>query len=226
MKSHPLSHKTMENTPQPIDAHDALIVIDVQNCFLPGGSLAVADGNQIIPIVNHLATQFTNVVLTQDWHPADHISFFTKHPGKKAFDSIQLPYGQQTLWPVHGVQGTEDAALAPGLHTPEAQLILRKGFNPQIDSYSAFLEADLKTDTGLTGYLQGRGIKNLYLCGLATDFCVAWSALDAIKFGFNTYVIEDATRAIDLNGSLDAAWQKMLSAGVKRVQSQSLSRFI
>jgi nicotinamidase/pyrazinamidase len=201
---------------------DALIVIDVQNCFLPGGSLPVAGGDQIIPLINKISAKFDNVVLTQDWHPADHVSFAEQHSGKKAFESVQLAYGQQTLWPSHCVQGSEDASIANGLKIPHAQLILRKGFNRHIDSYSAFLEANQQTNTGLDGYLKSRGIKNLYLCGLATDFCVAWSAMDAIKLGFNTAVIEDASRAIDLNGSLVAAWRSMQAAGVKRLMSNTL----
>ena len=202
---------------------DALIVIDVQNGFLPGGNLAVAGGDQIIPIINRLAPKFSNVILTQDWHPADHISFANQHPGKKPFDMIELPYGQQTLWPSHCVQGSDDAAFATDLHIPHAQLIIRKGFDPQVDSYSAFIEANRSTRTGLAGYLNDRGIDTLYLCGLATDFCVAFSAIDAVNLGFKTTVIEDATKAIDLNGSLATAWKNMHTAGVRRIQSSDLS---
>lgn len=201
---------------------DALLVIDIQNSFIPGGNLAVSGGDKIIPLINEIASKFANVILTQDWHPIEHISFAANHSGKVPFESIQLPYGQQTLWPVHCVQGTEDAAIASELKISHTQLIIRKGFHKEIDSYSAFLEANQETETGLAGYLNSRGIKNLYVCGLATDFCVAWTALDAINFGFNTYVIEDATKAIDLNGSLATAWNNMLAAGVHRVQSSQL----
>ncbi len=217
-----LARRAMASEVRSIDSADALIVIDVQNCFLPGGTLAVANGDQIIPLINKIATKFTNVILTQDWHPGDHVSFDAQHSGKKAFDSVTLSYGTQTLWPAHCVQGTSDAELAPDLSIPQAQLIIRKGFHAEIDSYSAFLEADKKTDTGLAGYLKGRAIRNLYLCGLATDFCVAWTALDARTFGFNVTIIEDATRAIDKNGSLEAAWRALSQAGVQRIQASVL----
>lgn len=200
----------------------ALLVIDVQNCFVPGGTLAVADGDAVVPLINQLGKVFSNVVLTQDWHPADHISFATQHQGKQPFETVELPYGTQVLWPAHGVQGTEDAALHPGLALPHAQLIIRKGYHRTIDSYSAFYEADQKTATGLAGYLQARGIDTVFLVGLATDFCVAWSAGDARKVGLTTYVIEDACRGIDLNGSLGVAWERMSAAGVKRIQSTDL----
>jgi nicotinamidase/pyrazinamidase len=200
----------------------ALVVVDVQNGFLPGGSLAVAKGDEIAPLINNIAKSFHNVVLTQDWHTPGHISFASSHPGKKPFESIQLPYGNQTLWPDHCVQGTEGAALDKGLDIPHAQLILRKGYNPEVDSYSAFIEADGKLKTGLDGYLKGRGIKTIFLAGLATDFCVAWSATDARKLGLDAYVIEDACRGIDTQGSLAAAWKSMEKAGVKRIQSSDL----
>lgn len=201
---------------------DALLVIDVQNCFVPGGSLAVKGGDEIVPLINRIAKQFKNVVLTQDWHTVDHVSFASQHDGKKPFESVKLGYGNQVLWPDHCVQGTEGAQLVAGIEIPHAQLIIRKGFHREVDSYSAFLEADRKTHTGLAGYLKGRNIKRVFLCGLATDYCVAWSALDARKFGFQAAVIEDASRGIDLNGSMAAAWRDMGKAGVKRIQSSDI----
>ena len=201
---------------------DALIVVDVQNCFIPGGSLAVAKGDEIVPLINTLAKSFQNVVLTQDWHTPGHISFASSHPGKKPFESMKLGYGNQILWPDHCVQGTEGANLDKDLAIPTAQLIIRKGYHKDVDSYSAFIEADGKTKTGLDGYLKSRGIKNVYVCGLATDFCVAWTALDARKLGFAAAVIEDACRGIDTQGSLAAAWDKMNKAGVKRIQSGAI----
>jgi len=201
----------------------ALIVVDVQNCFLPGGSLAVAKGDEIIPLINKIAKSFQNVVLTQDWHTPGHISFASSHPGKKPFESIKLPYGNQILWPDHCVQGTEGAAINKGLEIPHAQLVIRKGYNPKVDSYSAFIEADGKLKTGLDGYLKGRGIKGIFVAGLATDFCVAWSATDARKLGLDAYVIEDACRGIDTQGSLATAWTNMHKAGVKRIQSTDLA---
>jgi nicotinamidase/pyrazinamidase len=205
-----------------MDPRSALLVIDVQNCFCSGGTLAVPDGEAVVPLINRIAARFANVVLTQDWHPAGHASFATSHAGHAPFQTTTLPYGEQVLWPDHAVQGTDDAALHPGLHVPHAQLILRKGYHPGIDSYSAFREADRRTPTGLAGYLRERGIERLYVCGLATDFCVAWTALDACEAGFATTVIEDACRAIDLNGSLVAAWRDMLAAGVRRGSSTEL----
>jgi len=199
--------------------HAALLVIDVQPDFCPGGALAVPDGDAIIPLINRLATRFETVILTQDWHPADHISFAASHPGKQPFEMIELPYGKQVLWPSHCVMGTPGAALHPALDIPHARMILRKGGNRLVDSYSAFLEADRASKTGLDGYLRSLGITDLYLCGLATDFCVAWSAEDARAFGFNATIIEDACRAIDLNGSLAAAWAKLAAAGVARISS-------
>jgi nicotinamidase/pyrazinamidase len=201
------------------DASTVLIVVDVQNSFLPGGSLAVPRGNQVVPVINDLANSFANVVLTQDWHPAGHRSFASSHPGKKPFDKITLDYGEQILWPDHCVQGTEGAHLCRDLDLAHAQLVLRKGYHPNVDSYSAFIEADGKTTTGLGGYLRERGIDSVYVCGLATDFCVAWTALDARNLGFAAVVIDDACRAIDTQGSLAAAWERMERAGVKRMQS-------
>ena len=201
---------------------DVLLVIDIQNCFTPGGSLAVKDGDAIVPLVNRLARGFQHVILTQDWHTPGHVSFASSHPGKKPFETTSLPYGTQVLWPDHCVQGTEGAELHKDLKIPHAELILRKGYRQQMDSYSAFYEADGKTPTGLTGYLRDRGLTRVFLAGLATDFCVGWSALDARKAGFSAAVIEDACRGIDVGGSLAKAWQDMLGAGVMRVQSADL----
>lgn len=195
----------------------ALIVVDVQNGFTSGGNLAVAHAEQIIPYINQLAQYFDNIVITQDWHPHNHVSFAENHVGKKAFDSIELDYGTQVLWPAHCIQGTPDAELHPDLHLPTAQLIIRKGFHVQIDSYSAFIEADQKTTTGLAGYLKAREIDTVFIVGIATDFCIAWTAIDACKLGFKTYVIADATKGIDLNGSLQQAWQEMFAHGVQRI---------
>ncbi|MDX2201990.1 MAG: bifunctional nicotinamidase/pyrazinamidase [Hyphomicrobiaceae bacterium] len=200
----------------------ALIVVDVQNCFVPGGSLAVNKGDEIVPLINKIAKAFQNVVITQDWHTPGHISFASAHAGKKPFETVKLPYGNQVLWPDHCVQGTEGAALVKGLDIPHAQLVIRKGFNPKVDSYSAFIEADGRLRTGLDGYLKGRNIKAVYVVGLATDFCVAWTAMDARKLGFEATVIEDACRGIDTQGSLAAAWKSMEKAGVKRVMSVAL----
>ena len=201
---------------------DALLVVDVQNDFMPGGALAVPGGDEIVPLVNRLAAGFANVILTQDWHPAGHISFASSHPGRKPFETKKLRYGLQVLWPVHCVQGTEGAALHRDLSIPHAQLLIRKGCHRRVDSYSAFLEADRKTRTGLDGYLKSRGIQRVFCAGLATDFCVAWTALDARRFGFQAVVIEDGCRAIDVEGSLDAAWKEMIKAGVRRLSSGNL----
>jgi nicotinamidase/pyrazinamidase len=198
---------------------DVLLVVDVQNCFTPGGSLAVNDGDKIIPIINRLAPAFEHVILTQDWHTPGHISFASSHPGKKPFETVSLPYGTQVLWPDHCVQGTPGAELHPDLRIPHAELIIRKGYRKHMDSYSAFYEADGKTPTGLTGYLRDRGLTTVFLAGLATDFCVFWSAMDARKAGFKALVIEDATRGIDSGGSMARAWQEMQGAGVARIQS-------
>ena len=205
-----------------LDDATVLIIVDAQYGFMPGGGLAVADGDAVVPVINRIAPRFANVVLTQDWHPADHISFAANHPGRAPFETITLPYGEQVLWPTHCVQGTRDAALHDDLRVPQAQLIIRKGFHRDVDSYSAFMEADRRTSTGLAAYLKARGIGTLYLCGLATDYCVAWSAQDARAAGFEATVIEDACRAIDLNGSLARAWADMAAAGVGRVQSTDI----
>jgi nicotinamidase/pyrazinamidase len=207
---------------KPDDA-SVLLVIDVQNCFLPGGSLAVKDGDQVIPIINKIARGFGNVVMTQDWHTAGHVSFASSHVGKKPFETIDLPYGKQVLWPDHCVQGTEGASLSKDVSIPQAELVIRKGFHKDVDSYSAFTEADGKTTTGLAAYLKARNIKRVFVAGLATDFCVAWSALDASKAGFDTYVVEDACRGIDTQGSLAKAWADMAKAGVKRIQSTDIA---
>jgi nicotinamidase/pyrazinamidase len=206
----------------PISPRTALLVIDVQNDFTPGGQLAVPEGDQIVLLINRLAEQFKQVVIAQDWHPAGHASFASSHPGRQPYDVIQLPYGEQTLWPDHCIQGTHGAEFHSGLNLPHAQLIIRKGCNPDIDSYSAFLEADRATTTGLAGYLKERGVDTVYMVGLALDFCVMFSALDARAAGFNTFVVLDACRAIDMNGSLASAIERMQVAGVGLIQSTEL----
>ncbi len=193
-----------------------LIVVDVQNGFMPGGGLPVPRGDEVVPVINALSQQFANVVLTQDWHPAGHASFASSLPYKNPHDVIKLPYGDQVLWPDHCVQGSRDAELHKDLHIPHAQLIIRKGFHAAVDSYSAFQEADRTTSTGLAAYLKARGLSKVHVCGLATDFCVAWTALDARAAGFQVTLHEAACRAIDLNGSLGAAWAQMHAAGVQR----------
>jgi len=195
-------------------AHHALIVIDVQNDFCPGGALAVAQGDEIIPQINALMGQFQTVVLTQDWHPANHSSFAVNHAGAAPFSTVRLPYGPQTLWPSHCVQGTKGAEFHPALRSDLAQLVIRKGFRATIDSYSALFENDKTTPTGLDGYLRARGVSALTLVGLATDFCVAFSALDAAAQGFGVTVLQSACRAIDLDGSLARQKQAMAAAGV------------
>jgi nicotinamidase/pyrazinamidase len=204
------------------DDDSVLLVIDVQNDFLPGGSLAVKEGDAIIPIINRLAPVFQNIILTQDWHPSGHVSFASSHPGKHPFDTIKLPYGEQVLWPDHCLQGSRGAQVSDLLQVPTAQLVIRKGYHKNLDSYSAFEEADHKTPTGLAGYLKQRGIRRVFCTGLATDFCVAWTAMDARKAGLTTYVVEDATRGIDVNGSYAKAWDSMKKAGVRRIQSGDL----
>jgi nicotinamidase/pyrazinamidase len=207
---------------RPDDA-SALLVIDVQNGFLPGGSLAVKDGEQVVPVINRMAKAFFNVVITQDWHTAGHVSFASSHPGKNPFETIDLPYGKQVLWPDHCVQGTDSAALSKDLSIPHAGLVIRKGFHRDVDSYSAFTEADGKTTTGLAAYLKARRLTKVFVAGLATDFCVAWTALDARKAGFETYVVEDACRGIDNQGSLAKAWADMAKAGINRIQSGDIA---
>jgi nicotinamidase/pyrazinamidase len=189
---------------------------------MPGGSLAVPEGAAIVPAVNRLLDAFENVVLTQDWHPPGHISFASAHPGKRPFETIPLAYGPQVLWPDHCVQGSAGAALHPGLAASRAQLVIRKGYHRHCDSYSAFVEADRKTQTGLAGYLRERGIARVFAVGLATDFCVAWSALDARRAGFEVGVIADACRGIDTGGSLERAWAEMQAAGVMRMMTGDL----
>lgn len=200
-------------------AQDCLLVIDVQNDFMPGGALAVPRGNEVVPVINRLAQAFDHVVLTQDWHPAGHASFATSHAGREPFQTTMLPYGEQVLWPDHCVQDTPGAALHADLHVPHARMLIRKGHHAGVDSYSAFLEADRTTQTGLAGYLREHGVRRVVCVGLATDYCVAWSALDARAAGFEAVVVEDACRAIDLNGSLAAAWRNLAAAGVQRTTS-------
>jgi nicotinamidase/pyrazinamidase len=196
------------------DSH-ALIVIDVQNDFCPGGALAVAGGDQIIPRINALMDDFAVTILTQDWHPADHSSFASNHPGAAPYSVVDMPYGPQVLWPAHCIIGSAGAAFHRDLRTDPAQMVIRKGFRAAIDSYSAFFENDHTTPTGLEGYLRVRGVTAVTLTGLATDFCVAYSALDAVRLGFTVTVLEGATRAIDLNGSLTTARDKMRAAGIR-----------
>jgi nicotinamidase/pyrazinamidase len=195
-------------------SNSALLVVDVQNDFCPGGALAVPGGDEIVPLVNRLIEDFDHVVLTQDWHPAGHSSFASSHIGQAPFTNLEMPYGPQTLWPDHCVQGTAGAEFHRDLRWTKAELVIRKGFRPAIDSYSAFYENDRKTPTGLAGYLRERGLTTLVLAGLATDYCVAYSALDATQLGFETFVALDACRAIDLNGSLGDAQNQMRAAGV------------
>ena len=198
---------------------DALLVIDVQRCFLPGGSLPVPDGQAVVPVINRLAPHFKHVVLTQDWHPADHVSFASSHPGRPLFGVVTMPYGAQMLWPDHCLQGSADAELAPGLAVPNATLILRKGSTPTMDSYSALFEADGKTPTGLHAWLEAKQIKRLVLVGLAIDYCVLATALDARKLGYAVVVVEDATRGIDQAGSVLRAWSAMGNQGVQSLTS-------
>ena len=205
-----------------ISDQDVLLAIDLQADFMPGGALAVEDGDAIVPLINALARRFANVVVTQDWHPLGHASFASYHEGAAPFETRRLAYGEQTLWPDHCVQGTAGAELHPDLALDLAFLILRKGMNAGVDSYSAFVEADGKTTTGLAALLKARGIERIFACGLATDYCVAFSALDARVAGFDTFVIEDACRAIDANDSLDAAWARMNAAEVWRIQSREI----
>ena len=196
------------------DDRDILIVVDMQNDFCPGGALAVPQGDEIVPTVNRLAAEFAHVILTQDWHPPGHASFASSHTGKQPFQTIDLPYGQQILWPDHCVQGTQGAAFHSGLDVPHAELVIRKGFRSGIDSYSAFRENDRRTPTGLAGYLKERGFERVTLCGLATDFCVLYSAIDGREAGFEVKVVTSACRGIDVDGSLGRALHSMAEAGV------------
>ena len=206
-----------------LNESDVLLVVDVQNDFCPGGALAVASGDEIVPVVNRLGTRFAHVLLTQDWHPPGHRSFASAHPGNKPFDSIAMPYGQQTLWPDHCVQETSGAAFHRGLALPRAELVVRKGFRREIDSYSAFYENDRRTPTGLAGYLRERGLSRIFLVGLATDFCVHYSALDARRHGFAAVLVEDGCRGIDLAGSLAEAMRNMEASGVERITSEAIA---
>jgi nicotinamidase/pyrazinamidase len=201
---------------------DVLIAVDLQVDFLPGGALAVPDGDAVIAPINRLAKAFRHVVLTQDWHPKGHASFASSHPSKQPFETIELHYGLQVLWPDHCVQGTPGAEIARDLDIPHAQLVIRKGYNASIDSYSGFKEADRQTSTGLEGYLKERGFRRVFCAGLAFDFCVVWTALDAVAAGFETYVIEDASRAIDTNASLARAQNDMSAAGVRVISSAQI----
>ncbi len=202
---------------------DCLLIIDVQNDFCAGGALEVPDGDAVVPVINAVSQKFQHRILTQDWHPAKHSSFASSHTGHDPFDPISMPYGNQVLWPDHCVQGSHGAAFHPRLDITNAQLILRKGFRVAIDSYSAFFENDQTTPTGLTGYLRSRGFERIFMAGLATDFCVAWSALDARSEGFDVVLIEDACRAIDMQGSLATALKSMDDRNVIRMQSNSLT---
>lgn len=201
---------------------DVLVAVDLQYDFMPGGRLAVAGGFEIVPVVNTIGARFDNVVLTQDWHPEGHVSFASSHPGAKPFDVIELAYGPQVLWPDHCTWASHGAEIAAEVELPQAQLIIRKGYHRTVDSYSGFQEADRRTKTGLEGYLGERGLRRLFVVGLATDYCVSWTALDGREAGFEVFVIEDACRAIDNEGSLARAWSDMASAGVARITSADL----
>ncbi len=205
------------------DAHDVLIVIDVQNDFCPGGALAVADGDAVIEVIHRIAPRFEHVVLTQDWHPANHSSFASAHAGKKPYEQIGLSYGPQTLWPTHCVQGSTGADFHPALGLPEAEMVLRKGFDPRIDSYSAFFENDRRTPTGLAGYLEERGLTRVFLAGLAYDYCVGYSALDARRLGLAAFVVRDGCRAIDLGGSVANMEAEFERVGVQVIESAAFS---
>jgi len=205
-----------------IDAHDVLIVIDVQNDFCPGGALAVADGDAVIGVIHRIASLFEHIVLTQDWHPAGHSSFATSHPGKRPFEQIELSYGQQTLWPEHCIQDSKGAQFHSALHLPQAELILRKGFDRAIDSYSAFFENDRTTPTGLAGYLEEHDLTRVFVAGLAYDYCVGYSALDARRLGLPAFILRDACRAIDLNGSTAKIEAEFARAGVAVIDSAAL----
>jgi nicotinamidase/pyrazinamidase len=206
-----------------INSHDVLVVTDVQNDFCPGGALAVADGDAVIDVIHRIAPSFEHIILTQDWHPARHTSFASTHPGKQPFEQIELSYGAQTLWPDHCIQGSKGAEFHPALHVPRAELILRKGYRPQIDSYSAFFENDRVTPTGLAGYLEERNLSRVFLAGLAYDYCVGYSALDARRLGLQAVVIRDACRAIDLEGSVAKMEAEFDQAGVMLIESAELS---
>jgi nicotinamidase/pyrazinamidase len=201
---------------------DALLAVDLQNDFCPGGALEIAGGDEIVPVVNALAQRFAYVLLTQDWHPPAHISFASAHPGAKPYQTIAAPYGPQTLWPDHCIQNSHGAKFHPELDIPHAELVLRKGYRPEIDAYSAFLENDHITPTGLAGYLRERGLTRLFLCGLAYDFCVRFSAIDGTSQDFECLVVEDASRAVKLPGSIEATKQAFAEAGILRIQSEEI----
>ncbi len=200
----------------------ALVIVDIQNDFCPGGALAVPGGDEVIEPVNKLAGEFDCIVQTQDWHPQDHLSFASNHDGKEPYETTEMDYGEQVLWPDHCVQGTKGAEFHPELKTRPSQLIVRKGFRKHIDSYSAFFENDNETVTGLHGYLQERGVSELFVVGLATDFCVKWTVLDGLKLGYDVHLVEDAVRGIDIDGSVDAAMQEMKDAGVVLTHSKEI----
>ena len=208
--------------PLPPGPTDCLVVVDVQNDFMPSGALAVPDGDAVVPVINRLMPHFPHLVLTQDWHPPGHLSFASSHPGRRPFETVGMPYGLQTLWPDHCLQGASGAAFHPDLATNRAEMIVRKGYRPAIDSYSAFMENDRTTPTGLTGYLRERGFTRLFFAGLATDFCVRWSVEDARAAGFEAVLIEDACRAIDLDGSLAAARAAMDRCGAVRAVADAI----
>ena len=197
----------------------ALLVVDIQYDFCPGGRLAVPEGDTIIPLINALSARFDRIILTQDWHPPGHSSFASSHPGKQPFETVEMSYGEQILWPDHCVQGSRGADFHEDLDTDRAELIIRKGFRKEIDSYSAFFENDHMTVTGLAGYLRERGIQTIYIAGLATDFCVHWSAVDGRKLGFDVFVVEDASRGIDTNGSMDLAFKNMRASGAELISA-------
>jgi nicotinamidase/pyrazinamidase len=203
---------------------DALLVVDLQNDFCPGGALAVDRGDEIVPVINRLGGQFEHVILTQDWHPRDHVSFASTHPGHKPYETVETNYGPQALWPDHCVQATTGAAFHPGLNVPHAELIIRKGFRRNIDSYSAFLENDHATPTGLAGYLRERGLKRLFVCGLAYDFCVRHSAIDGVALDFECVVIHDASRAVNLPGTIEAADKSFQEAGIQRISTADIAQ--
>jgi nicotinamidase-related amidase len=205
-----------------IQPDDMLLGVDIQVDFCPGGALAVPGGDEVVPVVNRAAAKFAHFGLTQDWHPSGHISFASSHAGKAPLQTITLPYGKQILWPDHCVPGTKGAEFHPALETERVEVVIRKGFHPAIDSYSAFYENDRRTSTGLGGYLRGRGVARLFMAGLATDFCVLYSALDARREGFEVFVIEEAVRGIDIHGSVVSAWRAMADAGVRRIREQDL----
>jgi len=201
---------------------NALLIIDVQNDFCPGGALEVPRGDTIIPVINSLIPAFDAVIQTQDWHPEGHHSFASSHDGKDPFDTIEMDYGEQVLWPDHCVQGSSGAEFHPDLNTTKTEVIIRKGFRKEIDSYSTFYENDQKTPTGLTGYLKERGISELYVAGLATDFCVKWSVIDGLREEFKVHIIEDAVKGIDINGSVEQAWKEMKDAGAEITSSEKI----